>query len=262
MCIRDSSTDSQEWIGQTVTVKWGLSHSSNNISAFLMKQFGPTAMAQMMRRMGISTHLEEVYSLCVGSADIPLYQMVAAYNTFPSKGVYVTPQYVTRIEDNSGNVLSDFSNRKREAISAATAYQMVNLMQSVVNEGTGMRLRFRYGLTGQIAGKTGTTNDNSDGWFIGYTPDITAGVWVGGENRQVHFNDGSKGQGANMALPIWGIWMKKCLADGSLNDTDVFVAPAGVSADLSCPGGGVFLGGDEGAESSGNGSSEKDYYFN
>ena len=255
------STDAEEWIGQTVTLKWGLSRSSNNISAFLMKQFGPSAMAQMMRRMGISTHLDEVYSICVGSADIPLYQMVAAYNTFPSKGVYVSPLYVTRIEDNSGNVLSDFSNSRKEAISSETAYLMVNLMQSVVNEGTGMRLRFRYGLQGQIAGKTGTTNDNSDGWFIGYTPNITAGVWVGGENRQVHFNDGSKGQGANMALPIWGIWMKKCVAAGVLSDSDVFVAPAGVSEGIGCASG-VFLGGDDESEGSGSGSNEKDYYFN
>ena len=255
------STDSEEWIGQTVTLKWGLSRSSNNISAFLMKQFGPTAMAQMMRRMGISTHLDEVYSICVGSADIPLYQMVAAYNTFPSKGVYVTPLYVTRIEDNSGNVLSDFSNTRKEAVSSATAYLMVNLMQSVINEGTGMRLRFRYGLQGQIAGKTGTTNDNSDGWFIGYTPAITAGVWVGGENRQVHFNDGTKGQGANMALPIWGLWMKKCIASGVLSDSDVFVAPAGVSEGLGCASG-VFLGGDEEPEGSATSSNEKNYYFN
>jgi len=256
------STDAEEWIGKTVTLKWGLSRSSNNISAFLMKQFGPSAMAQMMRRMGVSCHLDEVYSLCVGAADVPLYQMVAAYNTFPSKGVYVTPQYVTRIEDNNGNVISDFSNTKKEAISSATAFLMVNLMQSVVNEGTGSRLRFRYGLKGQIAGKTGTTNDNSDGWFIGYTPSITAGVWVGGENRQVHFNDAAKGQGANMALPIWGIWMKKCLADGSLSGSDVFLAPAGISVDLGCGSGGTYLSGDDEGDASSESGTETEYYFN
>ena len=233
------STDKEEWIGQTVTLKWGLTHSSNNISAYLMGQFGPQAMARMMRRMGISTHIDEVFSLCVGPADIAPYEMVSAYNTFPSNGVYVYPMYVTRIEDNQGNVLTEFTNTKREAISERTAFLMVNLMQNVVNQGTGARLRSKYALKGQIAGKTGTTNDNSDGWFIGYTPSITAGVWVGGEDRQVHFNSLALGGGSNMALPIWGIWMKKCLADRStgLVENDAFVSPGGMSLNLNCESG-------------------------
>jgi penicillin-binding protein 1A len=158
------STDKDEWIGQTVTLKWGLTHSSNNISAYLMKQFGPTAMASMMHKMGVDSHIDEVPSLCVGPADISPYEMVSAYNTFPSKGVYVSPIFVTRIEDSQGNVISEFTNRKREAIGEQTAYLMANLMMGVVNEGTGARLRSTYGMRGQIAGKTGTTNDNSDGW--------------------------------------------------------------------------------------------------
>ena len=181
------STDKEEWIGKTVTLKWGLTNSSNNISAFLMKQYGPEAMADMMRRMGIQSHVDEVPSLCVGPADLTLWEMVAAYNTFPSRGVYVTPLFVTRIEDRQGNVLSEFTNRKREAIAESTAYLMVNLMEGVVQGGTASRLRYRYNLTGEIAGKTGTTNDNSDGWFIGYTPTLVAGVWTGAEDRQVHF---------------------------------------------------------------------------
>ena len=181
------STDKDEWIGQTVTLKWGLTKSSNNISAYLMKQYGPNAMVEMMRKMGVGSYLDPVYPLCVGSADISVYEMVSAYNTFPSKGVYVSPIFVTRIEDNMGNVLGEFSNSKREAVSEYTAYLMANLMQGVVNSGTGVRLRAKYGLKGEIAGKTGTTNDQSDGWFIGYTPSLTAGVWVGAEDRQVHF---------------------------------------------------------------------------
>ena len=235
------STDKDEWIGKTVTLKWGLTHSSNNISAYLMKQFGPRAMVEMMHKMGVSSHLDEVYALCVGPADVALYEMVNAYNTFPSKGVYVSPIFVTRIEDNQGNVISEFTNAKREAIGERTAYLMVNLMQGVINHGTGFNLRARYKFKGEIAGKTGTTNDNSDGWFIGYTPSITAGVWVGGEDRQTHFNSIALGSGANMALPIWGNFMKKCLEDGTLgiSESDRFIAPPGFSLNLSCTGGDI-----------------------
>ena len=232
------STDSEKWIGKTVTLKWGLTNSSNNISAYLMKQFGPEAMADMMRRMGVQSHIDEVPALCVGPADISLWEMVAAYNTFPSKGVYVSPLYVTRIEDSQGNVISEFTGRKREAIGENTAFLMVNLMEGVVQGGTASRLRYRYNLMGEIAGKTGTTNDNSDGWFIGYTPTLVAGVWTGAEDRQVHFQSGSLGQGANMSLPTWGIFMKKVLADGTLGVTanDRFIAPAGVVDGLGCTG--------------------------
>ena len=249
------STDSEKWIGKTVTLKWGLTNSSNNISAYLMKQFGPEAMADMMRRMGIQSHIDEVPALCVGPADISLWEMVAAYNTFPSRGVYVSPLFVTRIEDSQGNVISEFANRKREAIGENTAYLMVNLMEGVVQGGTASRLRYRYNLMGEIAGKTGTTNDNSDGWFIGYTPTIVAGVWTGAEDRQIHFQSGTLGQGANMSLPTWGIFMKKVLADGTLGITanDKFIAPAGVVDGLGCTG-----SDDEVSEQQ---SQIEDYYF-
>ena len=232
------STDKDEWIGQTVTLKWGLTKSSNNISAYLMKQYGPNAMVEMMRKMGVGSFLDPVYPLCVGSADISVYEMVAAYNTFPSKGVYVSPIFVTRIEDSMGNVLGEFNNQKREAVSEYTAYLMANLMQGVVNSGTGVRLRAKYGLKGEIAGKTGTTNDQSDGWFIGYTPSLTAGVWVGAEDRQVHFESLSLGGGSNMALPIWGLFMQKVMKDGTLGvyETDRFIAPPGISLNLDCAG--------------------------
>ena len=250
------STDKEEWIGKTVTLKWGLTNSSNNISAFLMKQYGPEAMADMMKRMGIQSHVDEVPSLCVGPADLTLWEMVAAYNTFPSRGVYVTPLFVTRIEDRQGNVLSEFTNRKREAIAESTAYLMVNLMKGVVQGGTASRLRYRYNLTGEIAGKTGTTNDNSDGWFIGYTPTLVAGVWTGAEDRQVHFQSITYGQGAHMSLPTWGIFMKKVLADGTLGISadDRFVAPAGEFSGLDC------TGGDNDASEVYQ-SKEEEYYF-
>ncbi len=245
------STDKEEWIGQSVTLKWGLMKSSNNISAYLMKQFGPEAMIQMMRRMGISAHLDEVYSLCVGSCDIALYEMVPAYNTFPSHGVYIAPLFVTSIEDNMGNTLSTFTTRKKEAISEHSAYLMENLMSGVVNAGTAVRLRAYYNIPGDIAGKTGTTNDQSDGWFIGYTPSITAGVWVGAEDRQVHFRGLQLGGGSNMALPIWGLFMKKCLSDGTLNSNGRFTAPPNFEMDLDC-------GNDIQAASSGLATSDED----
>ena len=262
------STDRAEYIGQTVTLRWGLSRSSNNISAYLMKEFGPSALAAMMRQMGISTHIDEVYSLCVGPAEVNVFDMVSAYNTFPSHGTYVYPQYVTRITDNEGVEIGRYSTRKREAISEQTAYLMVDLMKAVINEGTGTRLRSVYGLKGEIAGKTGTTNDNSDGWFIGYTPNITAGVWVGGEDRQVHFNSLALGSGSNMSLPIWGIWMKKCLADPTIgwSEFDTFAPPATGALTFDCDTEGIFLGGYSedyvGSESVTGASEEEDYYFN
>ena len=232
------STDRDEWIGRTVTLKWGLTKSSNNISAYLMKRFGPEAIVEMCHKMGVQSFLDPVPSLCAGPADLSLYEMVGAYNTYPSRGVHVDPIFVTRIEDNMGNVLSEFNARKREAISEQTAYLMVNLMQGVVKDGTAMRLRWKYGIKGELAGKTGTTNDQADGWFIGYTPKLTGGVWVGAEDRQVHFESLALGGGSNMALPVWGIFMNKVLKDGTLgiSEQDKFIAPVGMTLNLDCDG--------------------------
>ena len=196
-----------------------------------MKQLGPASMVAMMRKMGIGGVIDPVASLCVGAADLSVYDMVTAYNTFPSGGTYTYPLFVTRIEDSDGNILGQFSDRGREALSQRATGAMIQMMRAVVDGGTGMRLRFRYGLKGEIAGKTGTTNDNSDGWFIGYTPRITAGVWVGAEDRYVHFNNPNLGQGANMALPIWGLWMQKVLKDGTLGISESDVFPESLKGD-------------------------------
>ncbi len=263
------STDKEEYIGQTVTLRWGLAHSSNNISAYLMKEFGPESLARMIHQMGIRSHIDEVYSLCVGPAEVRVFDMVSAFNVFPSRGTYVTPQYVTRVTDNDGREIGSYSTSKRDVISEQTAYLMVDLMSAVVREGTGSRLRSVYGLKGEIAGKTGTTNDNSDGWFIGYTPNITAGVWVGGEDRQIHFNSLALGSGSNMALPIWGLWMQKCLADPTIGwsmDNDSFLPPAGGALTFDCDSEGIFLGGASAdyvaTENTDAGMEEEDYYFN
>ena len=219
-------------VGGLMDLRHGLTISSNSASAYLMREFGPDAMVRTMHKMGITSYVEAVPSLCVGSADLSVFEMVAAYNTFPGYGVYATPMFVTKIEDREGNVIAEFTEHRRVAIQTRAAYQMISMMRSVVDGGTGGRLRYTYGLRGQIGGKTGTTNDNSDGWFIGYTPKITAGVWVGAEDRYVHFTSTALGQGANMALPIWGIWMKKVLADGTLGITTDDAFNAGV--DISC----------------------------
>ena len=210
--------------GTMVDLTWGLAHSSNSVSAYLMKQLGAPSMVSMMRKMGIGGFIDPVVSLCVGAADLSVYDMVTAYNTYPSGGVYTYPVFVTRIEDSDGNVLGQFSDRKRVALSQRATGEMIHMMRSVVDSGTGVRLRLKYGIKNEMAGKTGTTNDNSDGWFIGYTPTITAGVWVGAEDRYVHFANTNLGQGANMALPIWGLWMQKVLKDGTLGISaeDVF----------------------------------------
>ncbi|MDR1681306.1 MAG: transglycosylase domain-containing protein [Prevotellaceae bacterium] len=233
------TTDREEWIGKMVTLKWGLTNSSNNISAYLMKQFGPDALIKILEKMGVQNDLPPVPSLCLGSCEISLYDMTGAYNTFPSQGMSIDPFFVTSIKDKDDNTLTTFISHKHEAISQAAAYRTVSLMQGVVNEGTARRLRTRYIPEGQVAGKTGTTNDQSDGWFIGYMPRLTAGVWVGCESPDVHFESLALGGGANMAMPVWGLFMKKVLADPRLNvtTTDLFDVPPGVPEAYSCTGG-------------------------
>lgn len=224
--------------GGMLSLKEALAESINCISAYLMKQFGPEAMVQVARKMGITGELEPYPSLALGTADVSVFEMVAAYSTFANKGVYTEPQYILRIEDKNGVVLQDFVPRKVEAISEETAYLMLNLMQGVTLYGTGARLRgSKYGFTNPIAGKTGTTQNNSDGWFMGITPELVSGVWSGCEDRAVHFRTTQLGQGANVALPIWGLYMKKVYADPTLNySKDGFEAPEkplGVELDCS-----------------------------
>mgnify|MGYP000334830889 CR=1 FL=1 len=204
--------------GGMLSLKEALAESINCISAYLMKQFGPDAVVQVARKMGITSQLDPYPSLALGTADVSVYEMVAAYSTFANKGVYTEPQYILRIEDKNGVVLQDFVPRKVEAISEETSYLMLNLMQGVTLFGTGARLRgSKYGFTNPIAGKTGTTQNNSDGWFMGITPELVSGVWAGCEDRAVHFRTTQLGQGANVALPVWGLYMKKVYADPTLN---------------------------------------------
>ncbi len=207
---------SNDRVGEEVTLKWALANSNNWISAYLISRFSPQSVVKMARKMGVTSDIPTVPSIALGTPDLSLYEMVGAMNTFADKGVYVQPVFVTTIEDRNGNTLERFVPKKTEAMDEVTAYKMLRLMEGVVESGTGIRLRYRYGFTNPIAGKTGTTQNQSDGWFMGITPGLTTGVWVGAEDRSVHFRSITLGQGANMALPIWAIYMNKVYADPSL----------------------------------------------
>lgn len=166
-------------------------------------------------------------SLCLGPCEVSVGEMVSAYTTFANNGIRIAPMFVTKIEDNEGNVVAEFQPRMNEVISSASAYKMLVELMAVVDEGTAGRLRFRYHIPGEIGGKTGTTNRNSDAWFMGFTPQLVSGVWVGGEDRDIHFDNMRMGQGATMALPIWAYFMKKVYRDQSLpyDSTAVFDVP-------------------------------------
>ena len=226
---------SKKRIGEEVTLKWALANSNNWISAFLIKRYSPQSVIQMVRKMGVTAELDPVPSLALGSSDISLYEMTGAFNTFANKGVYIKPLMIIRIEDKYGNVIESFIPEKQEAMSEETAYLMVDLLKGVVQSGTGIRLRTKYQFDNPIGGKTGTTQNQSDGWFMGITPDLTTGVWVGAEDRSIHFRTLGLGAGANTALPIWALYMQKVYADPTLRiskgDFEKPVQPLSVQLD-------------------------------
>ena len=221
--------------GEMVTLRWGLANSENNISAWVLKQFTPEAVAQMAHKMGITSFIDPVPSVFLGTAEITVKEMVAAYSIFANKGVYNSPLPVYRIEDKYGNVLQEFRSESREVITENTAYLMCNLLEGVVTGGTGVRLRYKYKLMNPMGGKTGTTQKHADGWFMGVTPDLVGGVWVGAEDRSIHFQNLANGQGASMALPIWAKFLLKAYADPRLKMSDrPFDRPAGINKRLDC----------------------------
>ena len=222
--------------GEMVTLNWGLEKSSNWITAYLMSLFTPEQLVRMMRSFGIEGPLEPVVSLCLGPCEVSVQEMVDAYTTFPNKGIRVEPIYVTRIEDNNGNVLATFVPKTHEIINETTSYKMIYMLRNVMDHGTGVRARFRYGLKAPMGGKTGTSQNHSDGWFVGFTPSLVSGVWVGGEDRSIHFDNMSAGQGANMALPIWAIYMQKVYADEELGYSveEQFDVPEWFDAEAGC----------------------------
>lgn len=227
---------SKEYEGQMVSLRNALAASINYISAFLMKQLSPQAVINLAKNMGITSPMPAVYALALGVPEITLLEMVAAKATYANRGIYISPIMVTRIEDNSGNTIQTFLPQKHEALNEETAYIMLEMMKGVVDGGTGQRLRRIYNLNYPMAGKTGTTNDNADGWFIGITPDLVAGAWVGCQIMQVHFRTTAMGQGANTGLPIFGRFMQQVYADKTINiSKEDFKAPVSpLSIEIDC----------------------------
>ena len=216
-------------IGDMVTVKWGLANSDNWITAYLMSKLNPYNLKRLIHTFGVRNRdIVPSVSLCLGPCEISVGEMVSAYTAFPNKGIRVAPLFVTRIEDNGGNVLATFAPEMQEVISVSSAYKMLVMLRAVVNEGTGGRVR-RLGVKADMGGKTGTTNYNADGWFMGFTPSLVSGCWVGGEDRDIHFDTMLHGQGASMALPIWTKYMVKVLGDKSLgyDENETFQLPEG-----------------------------------
>lgn len=203
-------------VGEMVDLRWALTNSNNWISARLIAELQPINLVNKMRMFGITGVIEPVMPLALGAVDVPLKEMVAAYTTFAGKGIRIDPIFVTRIEDNQGNVIYSTPPHRTEVTSESSYYKILSILLNVVDSGTGASLRSRYGISAQMGGKTGTTNSNSDSWFMGFTPDLVTGVWVGGDERYIHFNTMALGQGARAALPIYGLYMQKVYADRKL----------------------------------------------
>ena len=216
--------------GDMVTLKWGLQQSNNWISAYLMSKLNPQAFVTLLHEYGIrNPEIHPSMALCLGPCEITVGEMVSAYTAFVNHGIRAAHQFVTKIEDNEGNVVAQFQPRMNEVISEESAHKMIYMLKAVVDGGTGSRLRNRYNLKGDIAGKTGTTNNNSDAWFMGVTPTLVSGMWVGGDDRDIHFDSMVWGQGAAMALPIFALYMQKIYKDKRLGYSDqaIFDLPAG-----------------------------------
>jgi len=231
------SSGPKAYHGKMVTLAWGLAQSENYISAWLMKMFKPVAVSDLMHKMGVRSFIDPVPSIFLGTSDIKLEEMVGAYGTFANKGIYTRPMYVTRIEDKNGNVISRFTPKIEEVLSEDQAYLMLNLLQNVVTRGTAIRMRLEpYNFRNQIGGKTGTTQNNSNGWFMGITPNLVGGVWSGWEDQSIHFESLSEGQGANMALPVFALFLQKVYADPQFGimEADEFETPVNFNIELDC----------------------------
>lgn len=228
--------DSEKRVGEEVTLKWGLMNSNNWISAYLMSLFTPEKLVNMMRSFGMKGPIEPVVSLCLGPCEVTLSEMVDAYTTFPNKGIRIEPIFVTRIEDANGNIIASFTPRTQEVIDELTSYKMLDMLSAVIDAGTGIRIRYKYNLKMPAGGKTGTTQNNSDGWFIGFTPSLVSGVWAGFEDRSINFSSMADGQGANMALPIWALYMQKVLSDPDLgySEEETFDIPETYYSNAGC----------------------------
>ena len=237
-----------EKYGGEFTLKEALAGSVNVISAQLIDKVHPKTVVALAKSAGIKSKIDEVPSIALGSVDLSLYEMVGAYATFANKGLQVEPMMLLKIEDKNGTVLEQFIPNSKEVLSEESAYVIMNLLEGVTQSGSGIRLRtsegvypdnistgYPYKFENPIAGKTGTTQNQSDGWFMGIVPNLATGVWVGGEDRATHFKNITQGQGASMALPIWALYYKKLYADASLNvSSEAFERPENLSIEIDC----------------------------
>jgi penicillin-binding protein 1A len=202
-------------IGEYVSLRWGLQNSSNWVTAYLMNYLSPYELERLLRSFGFQGHIDPVVAMCLGTPDISVAEMVSAYTVFSKRGLRIEPMYVTHIEDPYGNTIAKFIPRVNEVLPEDATYKLLSMLQSVVDGGTAARIRSEYGIKAPMGGKTGTTQDHADGWYMGFTPNLVAGCWVGGEDRYVHFNT-MEGQGARVAMPIYALFMKKVFADKTL----------------------------------------------
>ena len=203
-------------VGEMVSIQWGLQNSDNWVTAYLMSKLSPYTFVRLLHSFGLKNEIDPVISVCLGTPDVSVGEMVGAYTDFANKGIHVEPLYVTRIEDSYGNTIANFAPQMSEVLTEEAACKMLHMLRSVIDGGTGGRVRGRYGIRAPMGGKTGTTQNNSDGWFMAFTPSLVAGCWVGGEDRSIHFDRITEGQGASMALPIYGLFMQKVYADKTL----------------------------------------------
>ncbi|MDH6304291.1 penicillin-binding protein 1A [Parabacteroides sp. PF5-5] len=215
-------------VGEMVTINWGLQNSSNWVTAYLMKQLSPYTLVRLLHSFGLKGNIDPVVSLALGTPDISVGEMVGAYSVFANKGIRVEPMYVTRIEDSYGNTIATFNPHMQDVLTEEATYKTLHMLRSVMDGGTGSRIRYRYNIRVPMGGKTGTTQNHSDGWFMAFTPSLVGGCWVGGEDRSIHFDTMNEGQGASMALPIYGIFMQKVYADKTLgySETENFDVPS------------------------------------
>jgi len=215
-------------IGEMVSIRWGLQQSDNWVTAYLMSNLNPYAFTRLLHSFGLKNPIDPVVSLCLGICDASVSEMVSGYSTFANHGIRVEPVYVTRIEDRVGNIIETFPTHMIEIITEDACYKMLSMLQGVIDGGTGSRIRRDHGLTVSMGGKTGTTQNHSDGWFMGFTPSLVTGAWVGGEERDIHFDRMTEGQGAAMTLPIVGMFLQKVYGDISLgySQNERFEVPA------------------------------------
>lgn len=227
--IWEPRNSTKERIGEQVSIQWALQRSSNWITAQIMSQLSPYTLVRLLQSFGLKNQMDPVLSICLGTPDVSVSEMVSGYTTFANKGIRVEPLYVMQIEDPYGNTIASFSPQMDEVLPEDASNKMLYMLKSVIDGGSGSRLRFRYNLKAEMGGKTGTTQNNSDGWFMGFTPSLVSGVWVGGEDRSIHFDRLQEGQGASMALPIYGMFMQKVYADKSLgySEDELFDMPEG-----------------------------------